>query len=200
MTDLEDELSPTMGVGTSTSWDNLPERVKIQALAQGLSILANNGYPPFDSKDVSAALGPDQLRLIAESLTDKQLETIGNAIAFRAVEEIDDSSVGNQIARSLDEEQLQAIATHIPTEPLTKKTAEEGVASTRSPVTMEQERKDLVTDEVNRRVVAPLILGTSILLFVASIGAFLTGSPLLGFLTIPGPILGFWSLWKMTQQ
>lgn len=58
----------------------------------------------------------------------------------------------------------------------------------------------LVVDEVNKRVVAPLLLGTGLLLLIAAIGALLNGSVLLALVFLPAPVATFWLLWNARNK
>lgn len=58
---------------------------------------------------------------------------------------------------------------------------------------------EMVIDEMNKRVVGPLISGTALLLLLATLGAFLYGQFVIGLIILPGPIIAGWALWKSRQ-
>lgn len=53
-----------------------------------------------------------------------------------------------------------------------------------------------VVDEINKRVISPIIFMTGMLLLAASVGVFLSGEILLSLVILPGPLMAAWALWK----
>ncbi|MXR19746.1 hypothetical protein [Halobacterium bonnevillei] len=68
------------------SLDDLDESVQAQALARAIKLLAQDGYSPFTPQDLSEALGPDQLRVLAqhiefgEALSEEQMRTLAETM------------------------------------------------------------------------------------------------------------------------
>lgn len=59
--------------------------------------------------------------------------------------------------------------------------------------------RELVSEEVNKRVVLPLIGATGLLLLIATVGAILNGGYLLGLIMAPAPLLAAWILWRSRE-
>ena len=76
------DSSPDGSLGHQQDWEELPESVKNRALAQAIIALANQGRGPISPERLTEALGPDQLRCVADniSLSEEQLATIGEGI------------------------------------------------------------------------------------------------------------------------
>lgn len=74
-----------------SEFEDLPEDIQIRAIAQALAILTEKGYEPISPELLSEAMGPEQLRLLADnidvssSLTDEQLVTIAENIPDEAL-------------------------------------------------------------------------------------------------------------------
>jgi hypothetical protein len=57
--------------------------------------------------------------------------------------------------------------------------------------------RETVTREINKRIVAPLLLAFSLLMLVGAIGAGLNGSILIALVFLPMPITTGWLFWKV---
>lgn len=197
-----DPQDPSRPYGKEPKLTDLPESVQVEAIAKAIRMLAQDGYSPFDATDLSEALGPEQLRLVAEAFGEDQLRSIA---AMLAEEEIGDGSgfeqhLAETLVGDLTDDHIARIADKITLQDLP---VEEDSLKHHGPIEdtkSDQATSDQVVDEVNKRVVAPLILGTATLLLAASIGAMMNGSILLGVIILPGPVLGAWSLWKMANK
>jgi len=57
--------------------------------------------------------------------------------------------------------------------------------------------RDVVVEEVNKRIIAPLLFGFSVLLLAGAVGAAASGSFLLSLIFLPFPLATGWLLWKV---
>lgn len=73
--------SPT-GFNEQTPLESLPEKARNQALKQALEILVRNGSLEMGPERISEALGPEQLRLLGESVefSEQELQVIASGI------------------------------------------------------------------------------------------------------------------------
>jgi hypothetical protein len=96
-TNPESQITPTsFGVEGDIEWSELPQEVQIKAISEAISVLASEGYSPFAAEDLSEALGPDQLRLVATSiqLSDEELETVAENLSLNSVDNSETVSIG----------------------------------------------------------------------------------------------------------
>ena len=110
------DSSPDGSLGHQQDWEELPESVKNRALAQAIIALGNQGRGPISPERLTEALGPDQLRCVADniSLSEEQLATIGEGIQPDNISFSEEqlATIGEGIQPdniSLSEEQLATI-------------------------------------------------------------------------------------------
>lgn len=79
--------TPAYAVEGEFNWNDLPEEVQVKALGVGIQMLATRGLSPISTEELSGALGPDELRLIATQveLTEDQLQTVAEAISTERI-------------------------------------------------------------------------------------------------------------------
>ncbi|WP_353634067.1 hypothetical protein ABSL23_13200 [Halobacterium sp. NMX12-1] len=99
----------------ATSFDDLDKSVQAEALARAIRLLASDGYPPFTADELSEALEPEQLKVIAneieivQELSEEQIQTLAETIPRDDVEETVQPEMETNQSPSQTPEELQEI-------------------------------------------------------------------------------------------
>lgn len=134
--------------------------------------------------------------LIESAVEDKLKEKLGDSSSNVDLEEaivqcLTEEQIGRIIAETTDNGVMESI---------TK--GAENVDSTVVKGTEDKagsEPREMIVEEVNQRIVAPLLFGTATILLFATIGAALEGSLLLALIIAPAPVATAYFLWKSSQ-
>lgn len=202
MSESEPSVSnPGLAVEGEQTWDDLPESTKVQALARATAMLAERGHPPFNAEEISEYLGSAQVRLLSQVLIENGSEDIAQAAINEGITEDDEfiSAVAEVVHELQSREESNGS-----TEPDSggeKPELPEDSTPPEGQDTMDSSKssRDEIIDEVNKRVVAPLVLGTGLFLLAAGIGALYNGSLIIFIIVLPAIIASAWAIWRMSN-
>lgn len=97
----------SFGVGSDRSWESLPKEIREYALAEALKFCVQNDTMVLSPENLTEALGPEQLRLLATQieLSDEEISEIAEDINQSRLQSASESqsSVSAKFAEIIDQ-------------------------------------------------------------------------------------------------